>query len=234
MLAGAQIAAGTIASFSVGGGAPQYAAKGQVSNLDVQQIGRGFNITALAADRYRSRVNATFDVKGSGGGARYPLVLDATGTVVDSEMFDASFPRLDFTTNLADGDLTVGAIGQFARLNPAVITGNEKAKGDLSGAVDVKTTIRDYSAGVTVDSIDVAGRVNLGNSEIAGLAINTAAIDGSYANRAGAVTQLSVAGPDLNVSGQGTIALNDTGSSNLTLHVDTPSLDHIGRSSASR
>ena len=54
-------------------------------------------IPALADDRYRSRVNATFDVKGSGGG-RYPLTLDATGTAVDSEMFGASFPRLDFTT----------------------------------------------------------------------------------------------------------------------------------------
>ena len=65
---GRAIAPGTTASFSVGGGAPRYAAKGEVSNLDVQQIGRGFNITALAADRYQSRVNATFDVNGSGGG----------------------------------------------------------------------------------------------------------------------------------------------------------------------
>jgi autotransporter translocation and assembly factor TamB len=31
------------------------------------------------------------------------------------------------------------------------------------------------------------------------------------------------------VSGRGTIALNDTGSSNLTLHTDTPSLDQIGK-----
>ncbi len=102
---------------------------------------------------------------------------------------------------------TVTAIGQFAHLDPAVITGNEKVKGNLNGAVDVETTIRDYAAGVTVDSIDVVGRVNLGSSELGGLAIDTAAIDGTYANRAGELTQLSVAGPDVNVSGQGTIAL---------------------------
>ena len=63
-LAGARIAPGTTASFSVGQGAPRYAAKGEVSDLDLQQVGQGFNITALAADRYMSRVNATFDVDG--------------------------------------------------------------------------------------------------------------------------------------------------------------------------
>ena len=40
--------------------------------------------------------------------------------------------------------------------------------------------------------------------------------------------QLQIAGADVNVTGQGAIALNDTGASNLTLHADTPSLDRIG------
>ena len=63
-------------------------------------------IRALASDRYKSLINATYDVKGSGGG-QYPLTLDAPGTAVDSEMFGASFPRMDFTTNIAGGDLHV-------------------------------------------------------------------------------------------------------------------------------
>ncbi len=228
-LAGARIAPGTAATFSVGAGAPRYTAKGDVANLDLQQIGRGFNITALASDRYKSRVNTSFDVKGSGGGARYPLAINATGMVMDSEMFGASFPRLDFKADLAGGDIEVGAIGQFANLDPSAISGNERVKGNLSGAVDITTSIRDYEAGVTIDTIDAAGRVNLGNSEVAGLTINSAAVDGSYANRAGELTQLSVAGPDLNLSGQGTLALNDTGASNLTLHLDTPALEEIGK-----
>jgi hypothetical protein len=228
MLAGASIARGTKASFTVGDGAPRYAAQGQVSNLDVQQVGRAFNVRALATDRYRSSLNATFAVKGSGGGAQYPLTLDATGTAVDSKMFGATFPRLDFTTGIADGSIAAKAIGQFEQLNPAAIAGDERVKGDISGAADVTTTIRNYAAGVTPESIDVAGRVNLGNSTIGDLTINTAAIDGSYANRSGNLTQVSITGPDLNLTGQGAIALNDTGASNLTLHVESPSLDRIG------
>ena len=36
-------------------------------------------------------------------------------------------------------------------------------------------------------------------------------------------------GPDLHANGQGPIALNDTGSSDLTLHLETPALDRLGR-----
>ena len=226
-LAGASIAPGATGQFSFGGGAPTYAAQGQVSHLDVEQIGRGFAVRAIATERFQSRINATFDVKGSGGG-RYPLTLDATGTVVDSEMFGASFPRMDFTTNLAGDNWRVKALGQFSGLDPAVILGNPKVAGNVSGAVDVDTTIRNYAAGVTVDTFDASGRVNLGNSTIAGLAIDTAAIDGTYANREGQLTQLAIAGPDLNVSGQGAIALNETGASNLTAHLESRSLARLG------
>ncbi len=227
-LAGASIASGTTASFKIGDGAPQYAAKGEVSNLDVQQIGRGFGIAALQQDRFKSQLNATFDVKGSGGGVTYPLAIDATGTAVNSEMFGASFPRLDFTTNVANGDLHVKAIGQFAHLDPSIPTANEKLAGMVDGAVDVDTTIRGYANGVTVDSFDASGRVNLANSTLGEFKIDSAVVDGTYNNRAGELHQLTITGPDINITGQGAIALNETGASNLTAHVETPSLERVG------
>jgi hypothetical protein len=227
-LAGATIATGTVGHFTVGPGAPSFAAKGQVTGLDVQQVGRGFAIQAIAVDRYKSRVNATFDVKGSGGG-RYPLTLDATGTAVDSEIFGAAFPMMNFTANIASGDIQVRSTGQFAGLNPAVVSGNEKLAGNLTGDVNAETTIRRYADGVTADTIDVSGQVTLARSSFGDLTIDTAVVDGHYANREGQLTKLEVAGPDVNVSGQGAIALNETGSSNLTLHADSASLDRIGQ-----
>ena len=227
-LAGASIAPGTTGQFGFGAGAaPTYAAQGEVTNLDVEQIGRGFAIRAFASDRYKSRINATYDVKGSGGG-RYPLTIDATGTAVDSEMFGASFPRMAFTTNIAGGDLHVKALGQFSDLDPAVVTGNPKVAGRLSGAVDVDTTMRGYASGVTVDSFDATGRIDLANSTIADLAITNAVVDGTYANREGHLTQAVIAGPDINATAQGDIALNETGASNLTAHLESPALERLG------
>jgi autotransporter translocation and assembly factor TamB len=226
-LAGATIAPGTTASFTVGDGAPSYAADGSVSNLDLQNVGRGFDIRALAADRFRSRINASFSVKGSGGGST-PLNLDASGVATDSELFGASFPRMDFKTSFAGPDAQVRALGQFADLDPAVVSGNERVAGKVTGAVDVNATLRDYRDGVTVDSIDASGRVNLGNSNIAKVSIDSAVFDGTYADRVGQLNQFSIAGPDVHVNGQGTIALNDTGASNMTVHAESPSLDRIG------
>jgi hypothetical protein len=226
-LAGATIAQGTTGHFRVGAGAPSYAAKGQVASLDVQQVGRGFGITALAVDRYRSSINATFDVSGSGGGA-YPLTLDATGTATNSELFGASFARLDFTTNIAGGSAHVKAAGDFAHLNPAVVSGNDRVAGSLNGQLDVDTTIRDYAAGIRPESIDAAGHVALSGSRIAGIDIDSATIDGQFANRVGNIDALSIMGADLAVTGHGPLVLDESGNSNLELHLETPSLAKVG------
>jgi hypothetical protein len=228
MLAGATIATGTTGHFRLGAGAPEYAAKGQVTGLDVQQVGRGFSIQAIAPDKYKSRLNATFDITGSGGG-RDPLTLDATGTAVDSEIFGARFPTMNFTAQFAGGDAHIRSAGQFVDLDPSVPTGNMRLAGNLTGDIDAETTLRGYASGVTVDSIDVAGRINLQRSSLGELVIDTAAVDGRYANRQGELTTLTMTGPDVNVTGNGVIALGDTGASKLTLHADTASLDRIGR-----
>jgi hypothetical protein len=226
--ADATIAPGTVATFRVGAGAPQYSAKGQVTGLDVQQVGRGLGIEALARDRFRGRVNGTFDVTGSGGGRRYPLELTAAGTLVDTEMFGAGFPRLDFTTNIAGADLRVAAKGDVSGLDPAALANDQRVAGDVNGTVDVTTTIRNYRDGVTVESIEAAGRIDLAMSRVAGFAVDTATLAGSFANRSGQVEQLAVMGPDVNVTGQGSLALDETGDSNFTLHAETPSLQRIG------
>ncbi len=221
-IADATIAPGTIGSFKIGGGAPEYSAKGQVANLDLQKIGRGFNIPTLDTEKFQSRINATaFDAKGVGGG-RYPLTLDATGTLVDSEIFRATVPHFEFTTNFGGGDAHVVSMGEFTGLDPAAIVGDNRVAGRVDGDVDVNLTLRNYSGGVTVDSVDATGRVNVGHSTIGGLDIDKAVVDGTYTNRAGTLNELVIDGPDFHANGKGAIALNDTGSSNLTLHLDTP------------
>jgi hypothetical protein len=227
MIAGATIAPGATGTFSFGAGAPSYTAKGEVAGVDIQRVGHEFNIPAIATDRYNSAVSGTFDMMGSGGGS-YPLTLDVTGTMIDSLLFGAAFPRMDVTTHLGDGDVQVRTAGAFAGLDPAVVTGNEKAAGKLTGSIDASTTIRGYASGVTVDSVDTSGHVELQPSTIGRLTIDHAVIDGSYAGREGQLKTLEVAGADLNVTGSGAIALNESGASNLTLHADTPALDRIG------
>ena len=81
---------------------------------------------------------------------------------------------------------------------------------------------------MTVDSFDATGRVNLVARRSRIWRSTRAIIDGTYANREGHLTQLSIAGPDINVTAQGDIALNETGASNLTAHLESPALERIG------
>ena len=227
-IAGATIAEGATGGFRVGAGAPEYSAKGQVTNLDLQKIGEGFNIAALKASKYQSSISGDFDVKGSGGG-RYPLVLDASGTLGDSSIFGAKTPRLELTTNLAKGDAHIVANGEFSGLDPSRISGDTRVAGRVNGTVDVNVTLRDYANGVTPESLDASGRIDMSRSTVGGIDVDTAVVQGNYENRAGSLDQLVVDGPDLHIKGQGPIALNENGSSNLVLHVETPSLDRLGR-----
>ena len=226
-LAGATIAPGTTASFRVGGGPPSYTARGAVSGLDLQEVGGGFGIEALAEDRFASRLNATFTVEGSGGGT-HPLTLDASGELTDSALFGGSVPRMDVAAQIAGPDLKVRALGQVERIDPSVPSGNPRIAGNVTGAVDVNATLRHFRQGVTLDSVEAAGRVNLGQSDVAGLDLDSAVVDGRYGGRAGEINQLSIAGPDVNARAEGTLALGTSGSSNLTVHFDSPSLGRIG------
>jgi autotransporter translocation and assembly factor TamB len=226
-VAGATIAAGTTARVHADGNVVKYAARGSVENLDLQQIGEGFAIQALSTDRYHSRINGSFDVNGEQAGDA-PPALDATGTLVDSTVFDAGIPHLDFTTRLSDGDASITAAGEFADLDPSVVAGRERPAGMLTGSIDVQTTLRAYAGGVTADSIDIAGLVTLRGS-VDQLTIDSAVVEGQYAGRAGTLTRLEIESSGLKATARGPVSLAERGSTDLVLHAEATSLETIGQ-----
>ncbi len=99
-IAGGTIFDGTTSEFSLTSvtGRPgletlTYAARGQVSDLNLQSVGQAFQIVALDKPEYASRINTTFDVKGSGTTAE-TVIVDAAGTASDSEVFGGTLPRM--------------------------------------------------------------------------------------------------------------------------------------------
>lgn len=233
-LAAAKIAGGTIASFDVkaSGSARRpliaYTAKGAVSNLDLQAVGRGFAIAALAVDRYRSAINGTFDVVGSGTDPR-TLRLDASGNLTDSVLFGATIPAMTYEAHLAEGGLRAKANGSFANLDPAVVADRPNLKGQVTGAANVELSIADLAAPMTPDSLNAAGTLTLDRSTIGDLTLTRASVDGAYERRIGNIRELVVVSPDANVNAAGTIALDRAGQSNLKYHVDTADATRLAK-----
>jgi autotransporter translocation and assembly factor TamB len=227
-VAGAQIAGGSRAGFDVNGSDIGYNADATVSNLDLQRIGREFNVAALATDRYTSDINGHLMATGRGTKPE-EMNVDASGSITDTTLMGGRIPQLDFTATVADNDAHVVAYGSFSGFDPAMASGNEKMKGSVGGDLNVDARLADFSNGVTPDSVQATAQLNLDPSTIGGLEISSANIDGDYDNSTGDIRDLEIVGRDLNVNGTGTIALNDDGQSNFTLHADSPSLGTIGK-----
>ena len=227
-VAGAQIAGGSTASFSVNGTDIGYAADATVANLDLQRIGKELDVPALAADRYASRINGHVTAKGRG---TTPETLDVTanGTLTDTAIMGGRIPQMTFDAAIAGDTAHVRANGAFADFDPAVIVGKAEMKGSAGGTLDVDATIANVSKGVTVDSVQARVNARLDSSSIGGLQITRATIDGDYRDSTGEIRALEVVGRDLNVQGSGTLALNETGQSNFKLHADSPSLEEVGK-----
>jgi autotransporter translocation and assembly factor TamB len=227
-ISGAKVASGSTAHVIWRDGQLAYGADVTVQGADLQRIGRDFNIPALAADRYSSLLNGHATVSGRGTN-RTTLDLTASGTLTDSTIARGRFPQLAFDTTLAGDTAHVKATGSFADVDPAVATGKPGMKGSAAGTLDVDATITGISSGVTLDNVEGTARLTLDPSTIGDLAITSGAVDADYRDRSADIRQLEIAGRDVNITASGTLALNDTGQSNLTFHADSPSLEEIGK-----
>src|SRR5206468_1733240 len=125
---------------------------------------------------------------------------------------------LTFEASLAEDTAHVKAQVAVAGVDPAVASGRPDIKGAVGGRLDVDATVAHLSQGITPDSIQARANVELAPSTIAGLQISGAQLDADYQNSTGEIRTLQIAGPDLNVQASGTLALTETGQSNLKLH----------------
>jgi autotransporter translocation and assembly factor TamB len=234
-IAGGTILDGTSGEFSVTSGPGKaglqsltYAARGEVKDLNLRSVGEAFQIVALAKPEYDSRINTTFDVKGSGTtGER--IRVDATGTATDSEIFGGRLPKMAYEAHLAENAIGGRANGEFQGFDPARIAANPRFKGTVTGTVDASFAVANLSAPITPDSVTADGRFTLVKSEVGGLQIDAADVQGQYANRRGTLRQATVKGPDIEVTASGPIALDETGTTNLKYHLAATNLENLGK-----
>ena len=227
-LAGASIAGGSTAGVTINGKEIAYSADATVSDVDLERIGRAFDVAALASDRYASRINAHVVANGRGTTPK-EMDLTAHGSITNTTLMGGTIPQLDFDAALGGDTVRVKADGRFAEVDPAVASGRKDLQGKVGGAITVDATIANVSEGVTPNTVDGDAMLTLEPSTIDGLEITKASLDATYHDSTGDIRTLEVVGRDLNVKASGTLALNETGQSNLKLHADSPSLETIGK-----
>jgi autotransporter translocation and assembly factor TamB len=227
-VAGGRVEGGSTASVAVNGADVQYQTDATVAGVDLQQLGEQFNIPALATDRFKSSLNGHITASGRG---TTPNALDLTarGTLTDSSVLGGHVGAMTFDASV-NGDTThVKAAGDFDGVNPAALTDKPELEGRVAGTLDVDATLARTSEGVTPDSVQATGTVSLQPSTIGKLDITRATIDGDYHNATADIRAFDAVGRDVNVHASGTVALGESGASNLTVHADTSNLEAVGQ-----
>jgi autotransporter translocation and assembly factor TamB len=226
-VAGATVAPGTTVGVQVRGADVAYSADATVANLDLQRLAHDFNLARLDTPAYRTDLNA--HVTAGGRGTRPDqMTLSAKGALTNSGLMGGRLPQFAFDASLADDVAHVKADGTFADFDPAAASGKAAMKGRMGGHVTLDATVSSLSQGVTLDSVRASAKLTLQPSEIGGLAITRASVDGDYHNATADLRTLEIVGRDLNVQASGTLALNDDAQSNLKLRADSPSLATLG------
>ena len=236
---GATLEDGTVADFTVAPGAITYSARGGIADLDVERMGKALEVAAMAKPEYASRVNGTFDVKGSmprrPAGRRESessiaeMTLDASGRLKDSEIMGGRLPDLGFEVKLAGGALDGRVEGQFEGFDPARIAARPDLAGEVTGGINASISIADLTAPITPESVTGAGTLTLSKSRVGALIVDTANLDASYASQVGDVKVFTLAGPDVKVDASGRVALDRTGVSNLKYHVEALNLPELAK-----
>ena len=226
-VADAKIAAGSTIRVDTHGRELAYRANANLRDIDLQQLGDAFGVKALADERYRSHIDGHVELDGHGTSIE-SLQATAKGTIADASIMNGRIANADFEASLANNTAHLKAVGTFADLDPANVSGDARFQGNLGGQFDLDATTGEVASGVTLDSVSGTARLAINQSTVGGLGFEHATLDADYENRSGEIRQLEVVGPDLNVSAHGTLALGDTGNSNLTFHADSPRLAEIG------
>ena len=236
---GATIGEGTVAEFAVRPGIVTYSSRGSVADLDLERVGRAFNVAAIAKPEYASRLSGTFDVTGSvprrPAGRREAdstiaqMTLDASGMLKNSEILGGTLPELGFEAHLAGGALKGRADGRFEHFDPARLLSRPQVAGQVSGTVNAEFTIANLDAPVTPESITASGQLTLAPSTVGGLKIDSAAVDGSYANQVGDIKQFTLTGPDVTAEASGRVALGTSSASNLKYHVEAINIPELAK-----
>ncbi|MEP7304641.1 MAG: translocation/assembly module TamB domain-containing protein [Acidobacteriota bacterium] len=226
-IAGMRIAPEATGGVTLTGSDVAYWGEGTIDELNLRRFGEGFGIMALQSERFEGLLNGHVTANGRGIGVR-EMTLTATGTLRDSAVLGMHVSSLAFDTSLMNNNLHVSAKGDVDDVDLKAAFGREGLEGHLDGSLDAHATLANISDGVTADSVEATGRVNLQRSNVGRIEIDRAAFDGDYSPASGVIRTLDVAGPVVSLQAHGTVALDESGDSNLIVHADTSSLEELG------
>ncbi|HEX6163364.1 MAG TPA: translocation/assembly module TamB domain-containing protein, partial [Vicinamibacterales bacterium] len=139
------------------------------------------------------------------------------------------FPYADVDFQMAAREIRAKFTGPFEELPGSLFTDRKELAGTmLNGSADMAVALTVPKVGQT-ELLDLNGSATLAKSTIAGMAIDSGQITGSFANQTAHIKELMLTGPDVKASVAGTLALGDTGESKFAYDVAVTNLEPLAK-----
>jgi autotransporter translocation and assembly factor TamB len=193
----------------------EFSGDGEVRGVDLHRLGAGLEVAWLQEPRYAGTVSGRFRVDGSGTD-RESLAMTASGRLSRADLFRGRLFAADVSLSIEGGTLSTTYNGRFAGVDPSIPLADERFAASITGTANVRATVRDLLTR-TPDAADydVDGTMTLGPSAIRDLHVDRAAATGAFRDGALALQRLEIAGPAIEATGSGRVALVDDGASDL-------------------
>jgi autotransporter translocation and assembly factor TamB len=219
---GASITAGTHAQATLEGARVAFAARGGVREVDPQRLGAALHVPALADPRVAGRVDADFDVEGSG---RTLKTLDARAHLVvpRATLAAGALRDVDVTSRVLKGALEATLTTSFANIDPAMAASKPELAGAVSGSLESQVSLPDLTR-LALETTSGRATLTLEPSRVANQSIDRASLSASLAAGVLDVQQFDAAGPLGAAKASGRLALNQTDQSTLAYHVELADL----------
>jgi len=224
---GVAVGAGSTGRFDNRDGGIRYGFAGHIAEADLQRLGRALDLPSISGDDFATQLTGMLTLDASGT-TLDTLILDAHAELEPSQLFMAELGPGRVTARIADRALAASFAGAVSKVEAERLTGRPDLSGALSGTVDVQGTIAALGEPFSLDAVSARGTVTLDPSAIGPLTFDRAHVEASLSGGLAEVAMFEAVGPRLNATAVGSVALSETGTSNLKYNVSLTRLADIG------
>jgi autotransporter translocation and assembly factor TamB len=136
---------------------------------------------------------------------------------------------MSFHSTLAGDSAHATLSGTVDDFNPAVLADRPSLSGHIKGAIAADLTFDSLSAGMHLSTTSATVTSELGPSSIGDVSVDRATVAGAFKDMVVDFQTLEAIGVDIRVTGNGTLAFNDTGKSGFWLHAEAGDLATVGK-----
>ena len=225
---GAHFSQGTDLSIESHDRALSYSAAGSVTQLNPRRFAAPLDVEWLDDGRFSGSLTGSFTFSGSGRTVD-DLVLHTSATLVESTLADTRFARANVDFQMADREMRAKFAGPFEQLPGTLFTERQElADTTLNGSADMAVALAVPKDG-PVELLEVSGTTTLSASTIAGMAVDSGHVTGSFADRTADVKELLLSGPDVEAKASGVFAMGPSGESKFAYDVALTSVGPLAK-----